>query len=157
VALRAKVRFVEEQGARPGLSARFGVTLPQTRFGEGLGPNTLRMSAQLLLSRGLWAGGRAHLNAGLALHDEPLRAHEQRDFLAYGLAFEQRAREGLSLVAEVAGRAGDGAPGAEERSEARLGVRLGRGRLRWDAAVRRGLTAADGDWGFSAGLTWRLR
>jgi len=157
VALRAKVRLLEEQGGRPGLAARFGVTLPQTRFGEGLGPNTLRMSAQLLLSRGLWAGGRAHVNAGLALHDEPLRAHEQRDFLAYGLAVEQRAGERLSFVGEVAGLAGDGLPGADARSEARFGVRLGSGRLRWDAAVRRGLTRADGDWGFTAGLTWKLR
>ncbi len=157
VVLRAKVRFVEEQGGRPGLAARFGVSLPQTRFGEGLGPNTLRMSAGLLLSRGLWAGGRAHINAGLALHDEPLRAHEQRDFLAYGLAVEQRAGGRLVFVGELAGLAGDGKPGADARSEARLGVRLGSGRLRWDAAVRHGLAQADGDWGFTAGLRWRLR
>ena len=34
---------------------------------------------------------------------------------------------------------------------------LGRGRLRADAAVRRGLAAADGTWGLTAGLTWVVR
>jgi hypothetical protein len=48
-------------------------------------------------------------------------------------------------------------PGADERSEARAGLRYGRGRLRLDAAVRRGLADADGTWGLTAGLAWRLR
>ena len=63
----------------------------------------------------------------------------------------------LELVGEVAGRAGDGMPGADERSEARAGIRWRAGRIRWDAAVRRGLTAADGTWGVTAGLAWTIR
>jgi len=154
VALRAKINFLEEGRSRPGLGARFTVTLPQTSFGDGLGPNALRMSAQVLFSTSL--GGTAlHANAGLAIHDEVLRPHEQRDFFAYGLALV-RPIGSASIVAEVSGRAGDGAPGAEERSEARAGFRLGRGRVRWDAAVRRGLAEADGGWGITAGLAWTL-
>jgi hypothetical protein len=154
VALRAKVSFLEEDRSRPGLGARFTVTLPQTSFGDGLGPNALRMSAQLLFSTTL--GGTAlHANAGLAIHDEVLRPHEQRDFLAYGLALV-RPLGSVAILAEVAGRAGDGAPGAEERSEARAGLRFGRGRLRGDAAVRRGLAEADGSWGITAGLSWTI-
>ena len=38
-------------------------------------------------------------------------------------------------------------PGADQSAEARVGLRLGRGRLRGDAALRRGLCAADGSWG----------
>ena len=76
--------------------------------------------------------------------------HDQRDFLSYGLALEWPATSRLALLAEVAGRAGDGRPGAEERSEARAGVRFGRGRVRWDVAVRRGLAKADGTWGADA-------
>ena len=153
--LRAKVRLVEEAAGRPAVAARFGVTLPETSFGNGLGPNTLRMAAQLLISKTL--GGLAlHANAGLGLQDEVLRPHEQRDFLVYGVA-AVRSLRGAALTAEVAGRAGSGAPGAEARSEARLGVRLGRGRLRADAAVRRGLAAADGTWGLTAGFSWHLR
>ena len=156
VALRAKVRLFGGGPGRPALAARFGVTLPQTSFGNGLGPNTLRMSAQGLVTL---PAGRAllHANAGLALLDEPLRTHEQRDLLAYGLAGELPLTGGLTLLAEVAGLAGDGAPGVDARSEARAGLRGGGGRFRWDAAVRRGLSDADGTWGVTAGLTLALR
>jgi hypothetical protein len=155
VTLRAKVRFAEGGGGRPAFGARFGVTLPQTSYGNGLGPNTLRFSAQFLLSQPI-GGLTLHANAGLALHDEAQRPHEQRDFLAYGLALEQPLGA-LALVAEVAGLAGQGMPGTDAHSEARAGVRYGRGRVRVDAAVRRGLADADGTWGLTGGLTWRLR
>jgi hypothetical protein len=154
VSLRAKVRLAGGPGAKTAAGARFTVTLPQTSFGNGLGPNTLRMSAQGLLSHAIGRGA-VHLNAGLAIHDEPLRAHEQRDFLAYGVALVAPPLGPATLVAEVAGLAGEGAPGADARHEARAGVRLGSGAFRADAAVRRGLGDADGTWGFTAGLTWR--
>jgi hypothetical protein len=154
VSLRAKVRLAGGPGARTTAGARFTVTLPQTSFGNGLGPNTLRMSAQALLSRAVGRGA-LHLNAGLAIHDEPLRAHEQRDFLAYGVALVAPPLGPATLLAEVAGLAGEGAPGADARHEARAGVRIGAGAFRADAAVRRGLGDADGTWGVTAGLTWR--
>ena len=150
VALRAKVRLAGGAGGS-ALGARFAVVLPQTSFGNGLGPNTLRMSAQVLATLAV-GRGVLHANAGLAIHDEPLRAHEQRDFLAYGLAatIPMGAAE---LVAEVAGLAGDGAPGADERGEARAGLRLGRGSVRGDVALRRGFTDATGGWGLAAGAS----
>ncbi len=162
VSVRAKWRVVSGRPGRPTLGARFGVVLPQTEFEDeqfrplGLGPNTLRAFAEALLSQTI-GPLRLDANAGVLLHDEVLRLHEQRDFLVYGLALEWAARPGLSLVAEVAGRLGDGHPGAEQRSEARLGLQLGRGRLRWDAALRRGLSAADGAWGVTLGLAWTAR
>ena len=151
VALRAKVRLAGGAGGS-ALGARFGVVLPQTSFGNGLGPNTLRMAAQVLATVAVGRGA-LHANAGLAIHDEPLRAHEQRDFLAYGLAatIPMGAAE---LVAEVAGLAGDGAPGADERGEARVGLRLGRGSARGDVALRRGFTDATGTWGITAGVSF---
>jgi len=155
VSLRAKVRLAEGGGGRPTFGARFAVTLPQTSYGNGLGPNTLRMAAQLLLSQRL-AGVTLHLNAGLALHDEAQRAHEQRDFLAYGVALERALTDSVGLVAELAGLAGKGMPGADAHAEARAGLRYGRGRLRFDAALRRGLAETDGTWGLTAGLAWRL-
>jgi len=156
VTLRAKWRLVEEAAGRPAVAARFAITLPETSFGNGLGPNALRMAAQMLLTKR--AGGIVlHANAGLGLFDEVLRPHEQRDFLVYGLAAERGLTRSAALVAEVAGRRGKGSPGAEERAEARAGVRLGRGRLRVDAAVRRGLADADGTWGLTAGFTWVMR
>jgi hypothetical protein len=153
VALRAKVLLMAEDGGRPALGARFGVTLPQTSFGDGLGPNALRMSAQLLVSK--CGGVCLHANAGLAIHDEVERPHEQRDFLHYGVAVTAPLGA-LSVVGELAGLAGRGAPGADAHGEVRLGVRGPAGRLSWDAALRRGLAEADGDWGLTAGLTWTL-
>jgi hypothetical protein len=162
VTLRAKWRIRSGGAGRPTLGARFGVVLPQTEFEDepfrplGLGPNTLRAFAEALLTQPIGLV-RLDANAGLLLHDEVLRPHEQRDFLVYGLAFEWTVRPGRALVAELAGRLGDGHPGAEQRSEARLGLRLGRGRLRGDAALRRGVCAADGTWGVTLGLSWTAR
>lgn len=156
VSLRTKLRLREAAKGGPGVSARFGMTLPQTSFGEGLGPNTIRMAAQLLLSQPL-RGVSIEANAGLAIQDEALRPHEQRDFFAYGLALLRPASARLTLGMEIAGLAGDGALATESHHEARLGIRYGRGRVRWDGALRRGLGAADGKWGFTAGLAWTLR
>lgn len=156
VTLRAKWRFAEPSPGRSALGARFSVTLPETSFGDGLGPNTLRMSAQLLATVPI-GSARLHLNAGLAIQDDPLQAHEQRDFLHYGAALEVPLGTSLEAVAELAGFAGNGAPGADERHELRAGLRYGGGAVRLDAAVRRGLAEADGTWGGTAGLTWRIR
>jgi hypothetical protein len=154
VSLRAKVRVVKG-GRGPTVSGRFGMTLPQTPFATGLAPNTIRMSAQLLATQRL-ARLTLHANAGLALQDEVFRLHEQRDFLHYGLAGECRLGQRAAVMAELAGLAGRGYPGVDAHHELRVGVRLGGGRLRWDAALRRGLAKADGTWGLTAGLTWRL-
>ena len=162
VTLRAKWRIHAGRPGRPTLGARFGVALPQTEFEDeefrplGLGPNTTRVAIEGLVSQPL-GPLRLDLNAGLLLFEEVFRAHEQRDFLAYGAALEWAPRPSLSLVAELAGRAGDGMRGADQSSEARVGLRLGRGRLRGSAAVRRGLLSTDGEWGATLGLTWTMR
>ena len=156
VTLRSKLRLIEEGEHRPAFAVRFGVTLPETNDVKGLGPNTLRMSAQALLSKTL---GRlqVHANAGLAIQDAPLSAHLQSDFLAYGLAAVYAAGDKLDVLAEGAGLLGHGHPGADDRNEARAGIRYGTGSVRWDLAVRRGLSDADGKWGFTAGLAWTLK
>jgi hypothetical protein len=149
VSLSAKWRFAAE----PAVGARFTVALPQTSYGNGLGSNVMRFAAELLFTQA-WSGLTMHVNGGLFLHPEVERAHEQRDFLSYGLAFEIPLGRSLQLVAEAAGRAGDGVPGAEERGEARAGLRVRWGGARLDAAVRHGLQAADGTWGATAGITF---
>jgi hypothetical protein len=155
IALRAKVRVAGRPGGKDAIGLRFGVLLPQTSFGNGLGPNALRTSAQVLASKAV-GGATLHLDAGVAIHDEPLRAHEQRDLFAYGAAVTWPLAR-VTLVGEVAGLAGRGSPGADARSEARAGARLGTGRLRGDVGLRRGLTRAAGEWGITAGLSWTIR
>jgi hypothetical protein len=162
VTLRAKWRFGGGTPGRRSLAARFGVVLPQTSFEDeewnplGLGPNTLRAFVEGLFTQRV-GSLVVHANAGLFLHDEVYRPHDQRDFLSYGLALEWPLARRLTVLAEVAGRAGEGKPGAEERSEARAGVRVGAGRFRADVALRRGLEQADGTWGVTAGATIVLR
>jgi hypothetical protein len=156
VTLRSKLRLVDEYGSRPAVAVRFGVTLPETNEAKGLGPNTLRMQAQALVSKTI-ARVAVHGNAGLAIQDAPLSPHLQSDFLAYGIALVYAMGDRLDVVAEGAGLVGHGHPGAEARNEVRAGLRYGKGRVRWDAAARRGLSDADGTWGFTAGLRWTAR
>jgi hypothetical protein len=161
VTLRAKWRVVEGRGRRPTLGARFGIALPETAYNDkqfrplGLGPNTMRMFVEALLTQPL---GRTllHVDLGLFLQDEVLRPHEQRDFLSFGVAVERPAWGRLAVLAEFAGQAGPGVPGTRPHSEARAGVRFGSGRLKWDAAVRRGIAGADGTWGVTAGVAWTV-
>jgi hypothetical protein len=157
VVLRTKVRLLEERLGRPAFGVRLVVALPETKPTKGLGPNTIRMAAQFLLTKTL-GRTKLHADAGLAIEDKPLSLHAQSDFLAYGLALEQSVSSRVALVAEVAGRGvGKGVPGADQRAEARAGFRISTGRLRWDAGLRRGLAAADGTWGVTAGMSWKVR
>jgi len=157
VTLRTKLRFRDGGERGPTLGARYTVTLPQTEYEEGLGPNTLRMSAQLLLTQPI-GPARLHLDAGVSIEDQPDRAHFQRDLFAFGAALELPVADHLRVMGELAGKTGDGTPGADERIEARLGVAWnGGGRFGADAAVRRGLADADGTWGFTAGVRFLLR
>jgi hypothetical protein len=154
VTLRAKWCFRPARGRRPALAVRFGVTGPETSFGKGLGPNTLRTSAEALLSSSLGGGLELHANAGLALLDEPLRPHQQSDLFAFGLALVQRVNSELDLLGEIAGQLGNGEPGADQHLEARLGARFGGGSWRGHAALRRAFLEADGTWGFTVGASW---
>ena len=156
VTLRTKVRFRDGGDGGVTIGARYTLTLPQTSFGEGLGPNTTRMAAQMLATlpvRRL----RLHANAGLAIQDEVFRPHEQSDFLAYGAAAEWRFGERLAALAEIAGLRGTGKPGTDEHGELRVGLRFGGGRWGADVAIRRGLGGADGTWGATGGIAWVLR
>jgi hypothetical protein len=162
VSLRAKWRCYEAESGRSTLTARFGVTLPETSYEDesgkalGLGPNTLRAYVQGLFTVRV-AKASLHANAGLLIFDEVYRPHDQRDLLLYGLALTQPLGPRFEVLAEIAGRAGDGAPGAEQRSEARVGLRFGRGRVRGHLALRRGLLPADGTWGGAVGLSWVVK
>jgi hypothetical protein len=158
VTLRTKLllRDAGPCGRRTSWAARYTLSLPQTSYGNGLGPNAIRMTAQALATRRV-GSVRLHANGGLAILDEVQRAHRQRDLLAYGLAAEWTRGDRLTLVAEIAGQAGEGRPGADARGELRAGARFLWKRLHGDAALRRGLADADGTWGLTAGLTVTLR
>lgn len=156
VTLRTKVRFIQNPKGDSALAARFTVSLPEANQAKGLGPNALRMSAQLLLTRALGPVS-VHANLGLGIHDQVFAPHAQNDLLAYGLALQGTVGARLVLLGEVAGRGGKGEPVIERTHEARAGVRYAGSRIAWDAAVRLGLSSSDGEWGFTTGLRWTVR
>lgn len=156
VTLRAKVRFAGDSEQHTAFGARFGVTLPDTGFGDGLAPNTIRTRAELLLSK-RGRRTRVHVNAGVAFEDAPLELHEQADLFAWGVAIEHLLFAEVALTAEANGLLGNALPGAGDRGEARLGLRLGSGRVRVDGAARHGLVAETGEWGFAFGVRCEIR
>ncbi|MCU0241685.1 MAG: hypothetical protein MUF51_04610 [Vicinamibacteria bacterium] len=153
ITLRTKLRCYEDPRRDLTLSVRSAVTLPQTAYGTGLGLNIIRTSNQLLLTRRL-KNASLHVNAGLAIHDKVQQLHAQRDFFAYGVGFTRDLPPRLELVGEIGGRIGNGPPGADERSEARLGLRYLREEWRGDCALRRSLVTAGGTWGLTCGVNW---
>ena len=159
--LRAKLGIAEgEVSVSPALALQFEVTLPNTSFGNGLGPNTLRMASSLIVgykTEKLTVSGRA----GLAIQDEPLRLHEQRDFASLSASIAYLVSERIEIFADAGGYLGDGVPGAIARREARAGVQYARTifgkETKLFIAGRRGLVDFQGKWGVIAGFSTTLR
>ncbi|MBP6704857.1 MAG: transporter, partial [Vicinamibacteria bacterium] len=120
--LRAKLGLAKgEVSAAPAVALQFEVTLPNTSFGNGLGPNTLRMESALIVgykTEKVTVSGKA----GLAIQDEPLRQHEQRDFASLSASIAYQVSEKIEIFADAGGFMGDGVPGAIARREARAGL-----------------------------------
>jgi hypothetical protein len=158
--LRAKLGLAKgETNAHPAVAAQFEVTLPNTSFGNGLGPNTIRLGASLLVgykTDNLTVSG----NAGIAIQDEPLRQHEQRDFFALSGSLAYKVAEHFDAFGDIGGYLGDGVPGAIAKREVRVGVQnhremFGRNTTLY-LAVRRGLVDFQGKWGVVAGFSTNI-
>ena len=159
--LRAKLGLAKgEVSHSPAVALQFEVILPMTSFGNGLGPNTVRLESVLLTgykTEKLTLGGRI----GIAIQDEPLRAHEQRDFLVLSGSIAYKVSEAFEVFADGGGFYGDGVPGAHADSEVRAGLKYNRSMFgkpsSFYIAGRRGLVDFTGDWGVIAGLTTAIR
>ena len=159
--LRAKLGLKKgEVSVSPAVAFQFEVTLPNTSFGNGLGPNTIRLDSGLLVgykTEKLTVSGKA----GISIQDEPLRAHEQRDFISLSGALAYKVTDSIELFGDVGGYVGDGVPGAIARREARAGLQYQRSVLGKETklfiAGRRGLVDFQGTWGVVAGLSMTLR
>lgn len=159
--LRAKLGLAKgETSASPAVAVQFEVSLPNTSFGNGLGPNTIRLASSLLVgykTEKLTLSG----SGGIAIQDEPLRQHEQRDFAALSGSIAYKVSEHFEAFGDVGGYLGDGVPGAIAKREARAGIQyyhdlFGRS-SRFFAAGRRGLVDFQGKWGVVMGLSTDLR
>lgn len=159
--LRAKLGLKKgEVSVSPAVAFQFEVTLPNTSFGNGLGPNTIRLDSGLLVgykTEKMTVSGKA----GLSIQDEPLRAHEQRDFVSLSGSLAYKVTESIEAFGDFGGYLGDGVPGAIAKREARAGIQYQRNLFGKETklfiAGRRGLVDFQGKWGVVAGLSMTLR
>ena len=155
-----KVQVLGERTALPGIGLRFATKLPNAGNEAGLGLDTTDFFASVLAGKTI-RSTRFVVNVGLGILGDPTRGDRQNSAPTYGLSIAHAIARGVEIVAEIAGRAntrrGPPPPGTERAGSIRLGGRVTRGQLRFDAALLYGLTPNEGSIGVTAGLTLVFR
>jgi hypothetical protein len=155
-----KLRLIREGRLRPAVALSVATRIPSASNESGIGTDTIDWYMSLLAGKSL-GDVRILANFGLGVLPFPLQGDRQNDVLTGGLALSWRVGEEVDLLGEVNGRVDvkGGTPvGTEDRGQARLGARLGLGRLfgagvRLDGGVVAGLTDVDPGIGGTVGLT----
>ena len=155
LSLSTKIRLLEETGSRPAISFRPTVTLPNSSRTKGIGTDTLRFFGNVLVGK---KAGPAYVfgNIGLGMLDDPTRPAAQQDLLMLGIATSIPAGSRVNVMAEWNGRhtsTSSPSPGGESLGQARLGLQIKTGSLRWDVAATAGTTHWEHKAGFTAGLS----
>jgi hypothetical protein len=158
--LWAKFKLRNETEHGPSLGFRFGVGLPNSSQGTGIGLNQTNAYGQILVGKKFGQDGRFNTfgNLGIAILTAPTELFSQNDVLTYGAAGIFRINKQFSVAGEVNGRAntrpGNGPLGTESQSEARLGMQIRASGLRFDFAGIKGLTSFSPNSGFTFGVTY---
>ncbi len=158
--LSAKFKLRNETRRGPSLGFRFGVQLPNSNQGRGIGLNQTNAFGSILVGKKFGTDGRLNTfaNLGLAILTAPTEPFTQNDVFTYGVAGIFRVNKQFSIAGEVNGRAntrpGDGPLGTESQAEARLGMQIRAAGLRFDFAGIKGLTRFSPDSGFTIGVTY---
>jgi hypothetical protein len=158
--LSAKFKLRNETRRGPSLGFRFGVQLPNSSQGTGIGLNQTNAYGQILFGKKFGADGRFNTfgNLGIAILTAPTELFSQNDVLTYGVAGIFRINKKFSVAGEVNGRAntrpGNGPLGTESQSEARLGMQIRASGVRFDFAGIKGLTGFSPNSGFTVGVTY---
>ena len=158
--LSAKFKLRNESRRGPSLGFRFGVQLPNSNQGRGIGVNQTNAFGSVLVGKKFGTDGRFNTfgNIGLAILTAPTQLFSQNDVITYGLAGIYRVNKQFSIAGEVNGRAntrpGNGPLGTESYGEARLGMQIRASGLRFDFAGIKGLTSFSPNSGFTVGVTY---
>ena len=158
--LSAKFKLRNETRRGPSLGFRFGVELPNSSQGRGIGLNQTNAFGSILVGKKFGHDGRFNTfgNLGMAILTAPTELFSQNDVITYGLAGIFRINKTFSVAGEVNGRAntrpGNGPLGTESMSEARLGMQIRAAGLRFDFAGIKGLTSFSPNSGFTVGVTY---
>jgi hypothetical protein len=158
--LWAKIRLRNETRLGPALGFRFGVQLPNSNQGRGIGTNQTNAFGMLLVGKKF--GRDARLNAfgniGLGILSAPLQPFTQNDMLLYGVAGIYRLTDRINVAGEINGRAntrrGAAPLGTESQGEARLGVQVRASGLQFDFAGIKGVAGTSPRSGFTFGVTY---
>ncbi|HYY58420.1 MAG TPA: hypothetical protein VE842_13890 [Pyrinomonadaceae bacterium] len=158
--LSTKIKLRNETKHGPSLGFRFGVQLPNSNQGRGIGVNQINAYGMILAGKKFGENARANFfgNLGLAILTAPTQAFTQNDVLLYGFAGIVRLNKQFNFVGEVNGRAstrrGRAPLGTESLSEARLGLQIKASGLRFDFAGIAGLTDFSPRSGVTFGVTY---
>ena len=159
VSLSTKMKVAGESHAVPSISFRPTVILPNASQNSGLGLNTMRFFANVLLGKTI---GRLYVfgNFGFGIIDDPTVAEAQNDPLTYGFATMIWITPKVNWVSEINGFKNpreSPALGSESRSQVRSGFQLEASGIRWDVGLLAGLTKFDPDYGIVFGMTKRFK
>src|SRR6267143_4100646 len=158
--LWTKIKLRNESANLPSVGFRFGVQLPNSNQGRGIGLNQTNAYGQVLFGKKFGQDARVNTfgNLGIAILTAPTGLFTQNDVLMYGLAGIVRLNKQFSLAGEVNGRTntrpGSGPLGTESQGEARLGMQIRASGLRFDFAGIKGLTKLSPRSGLTVGVTY---
>ena len=141
LSLATKIALFHEKASRPAVSLLWRVELPTSNEQKGIGTNTTNFFASFLAGK-QFGRLRALGSLGVGILQSPAELFDQHDVLTYGGSTIFRVHEKLNFVAEVSGRKntrGLAALSTESRSQARYGVQVSWGRVRWDVGAMVGL------------------
>src|SRR6266404_8077529 len=101
--LWTKIKLRNESANLPSVGFRFGVQLPNSNQGRGIGLNQTNAYGQVLLGKKFGHNARLNTfaNVGIGIIGVPTQNFAQNDVLTYGLAGIFRLDNQFSLVGEV--------------------------------------------------------
>jgi hypothetical protein len=158
--LWTKIKLRSETANGPSIGFRFGVQLPNSSQGRGIGLNQTNAYGQLLVGKKFGRNGRVNTfgNLGIGILTAPTQLFTQNDVVMYGAASIIRISDQFSIAGEVNGRMntrpGGGPLGTESQGEARLGMQIRASGLRFDFAGIKGLTSQSPRSGLTVGVTY---
>jgi hypothetical protein len=159
--LATKIKLRSETRRSPALGFKFGVELPNSNQGRGIGVNQTNAFGLILLGKKFGHDQRLNLfgNLGLGIFTAPKNEFTQNDMLLYGVGGLFRLNEHVNIASEVNGRAntrpsGRVPLGTESLSQARLGLQIKTAGLRFDFAGIGGLTKTSPRSGVTFGVTY---
>lgn len=151
--LWTKIKFMQENGARPGLGLRFGVKLPNAKDEVGLGTDQTNFYAATLIGKN-WGKLENHLNLGIAIYDSPFRVREQKDLFTLAYSSIYNFSPTLQFVFDFYTQ-----QGAEPRfnlNKLTLGSRIAHKKLVWEIAMKKGINSINKGYQGEQSLDWGL-